>query len=324
MADPMIVVEHLRKVFGQTVAVDDVSFTVAGGSVLGLLGPNGAGKTTIINCLTTLLLPDRGRATVGGRDVVADPAGVRSLIAVTGQFAAVDEMLTGRENLVLFARLLRLSRRSARDRADELLARFDIADAADRPVGSYSGGMRRRLDLALSLVVPTPVLFLDEPTTGLDPRSRLELWAVVRQLREAGTCVLLTTQYLDEADQLADRILVIDHGRVVEEGDSDELKRRVGESVCAARVDDAGARTRALAALRDAGLGVAEVDGVLLVPARELTVMTEVVRCLDAIGVLPDDLQLRRPSLDDVFLALTGHAADGTVTRQPSAEVTAR
>jgi ABC-2 type transport system ATP-binding protein len=309
-ARPVVEVESLRKAFDGTVAVDDVSFAVAAGTVVGVLGPNGAGKTTLIGCLTTLLRPDAGRVTVAGHDVVADSGGVRARISLTGQFAALDDVLTGRENLVLFGRLLRLTRREARSRADELLTRFELLDAAERPVATYSGGMRRRLDLAVSLVVPRPVLFLDEPTTGLDPRGRRALWEVVRDLRSAGTTVLLTTQYLEEADQLADRILVIDRGRLIADGTPDGLKDMVGGSVCSVHVEDDVARGRAAAALAETFPDAALRDDAITVPAAGTAVLVEVIRCLDAVGVEPDDLVLGRPTLDDVFLTLTGQPAE--------------
>jgi ABC-2 type transport system ATP-binding protein len=304
-----IEVESLRKAFGDTVALDDVSFGVAAGTVLGLLGPNGAGKTTLVSCLATLMRPDGGRATVAGHDLGVDPGAVRTCISLTGQFAALDDVLTGRENLVLFGRLLGLRRPEARSRADELLTRFELLDAADRPVGTYSGGMRRRLDLAVSLVVVRPVLFLDEPTTGLDPRGRRALWDVVRALRSAGTTVLLTTQYLDEADQLADRILVIDRGRLIADGTPDGLKDMVGGSVCSVHVTDEVARGRAATALAAVFPGAVLRGDVITVPAAATAVLVEVVRCLDTAGVEPDDLVLGRPTLDDVFFALTGQPA---------------
>lgn len=316
---PAVVVDGLRKAFGDVTALDGVSFTVEAGTVLGLLGPNGAGKTTTVHCLTTLLVPDAGTATVAGHDIVADPAGVRASIALTGQFAAVDEVLTGRQNLHLFARLLGLSRTDAERCADALLERFDLTGAAEQRAGTYSGGMRRRLDLAVSLVVERPVLFLDEPTTGLDPRSRAEVWSQVTELRDAGTTVVLTTQYLEEADQLADRIVVIDAGRVIAEGTSDELKARVGGSVCTVRISDATRRQQAAAALQTVFDDVAELDDTITVPAPQAAVLARVVRVLDGVGVEPDDVALRRPTLDDVFFALTGHAT-GSSDQAPASD----
>ncbi|MEU4408607.1 ATP-binding cassette domain-containing protein [Streptosporangium sp. NPDC023963] len=309
-------VDHLRKTFGKKVALDDVSFSVEPGSMVGLLGRNGAGKTTVINCLSTLLPPDGGRATVAGHDVVSDPVGVRASIALTGQFAAVDEVLTGRQNLVLFGRLLKLSKKAAHARAEELLSGFGLTEAADDPVGSYSGGMRRRLDLAASLVVERPVIFLDEPTTGLDPAGRREVWDVVSGLRSGGTTILLTTQYLEEADRLADRIVVVEGGVVIAEGTPRELKDQVGGTVCAVHIESATEREKALGALRgamDGSMdGIAEHDGVITVPGATVRTVAEVARILDDAGVEPDDVALRRPTLDDVFFALTGTAPGGT------------
>ncbi|MET8307445.1 ATP-binding cassette domain-containing protein [Micromonospora sp. NPDC005173] len=305
MSQQMIQVSDLRRSFGTTAAVDGVSFEVAAGEVVGLLGPNGAGKTTTIHCLTTLLRPDAGTARVAGFDVVGQGAEVRRSIAVTGQFAALDELLTGRENLVLFGRLLGLDRRPAAERADELVERFDLGEVAGKAVRTYSGGLRRRLDLAASLVVDRPVLILDEPTTGLDPRSRRALWEIVRELRDGGTAVLLTTQYLEEADQLAGRVLLIDHGRVVAEGTPDELKRQLGGAVCEVRVEDPRARAVAVEQLRAAFAGLTEDEDVLRLAAGSGT-LTEVVRRLESAGVEADDVTVRRPTLDEVFLSLTG------------------
>ncbi|WBB73863.1 ATP-binding cassette domain-containing protein [Micromonospora sp. WMMD1128] len=314
MTQPGIEVEHLRKEFGDKVAVADISFTVAGGTLLGLLGSNGAGKTTIINCLTTLVRPDGGRAAVAGHDVVAQPAEVRASIALTGQFAALDEVLTGRENLVLFGRLLRLGRTRARQRAEELLDRFRLTEAADKPVKSYSGGMRRRLDLAASLVVERPVLFLDEPTTGLDPRSREEMWQLIRQLRDGGSTVLLTSQYLEEVDRLADRVVVLDDGQVIAEGTPDELKERVGGQVCEIEVP-ADRKEEAAAALRSGMDEVTERDGALVVPAPRARMLADVVRLLEEAGIEAENVALRKPTMDEVFFAFT---SDGT--QRPSAE----
>ncbi|QBI19654.1 ATP-binding cassette domain-containing protein [Egibacter rhizosphaerae] len=300
----------LRKAYGDTVALDGVDLDVAAGTVLGLLGPNGAGKTTAVRVLTTLLRPDAGEATVAGVDVTGDPHGVRRQIGLAGQYAAVDENLTGRENLRMVGRLYHLGRDPARARADELLEQFALTDAADRLVRTYSGGMRRRLDLAASLVANPPVLFLDEPTTGLDPRSRLALWDLIESLVDAGTTVLLTTQYLEEADRLADRIAVIDQGRVIAEGTSDQLKDRVGGAVVEARVapDD---EARARDALEALGTGACHrtEDGHLTVPANGTTDVAAAARGLEGAGIDAIELGLRRPTLDDVFLALTGRAA---------------
>jgi ABC-2 type transport system ATP-binding protein len=307
-----IVVEGLVKRFGGTTALAGVDLTVVEGTVLGLLGPNGAGKTTVVRILATLLQPDAGRAEVAGVDVLRDPGAVRSAIGLTGQYAAVDEYLTGFENLEMVGRLYRLSKRDARTRAEELLERFDLAEAGSRLVRTYSGGMRRRLDLAAALVAEPPVLFLDEPTTGLDPRSRLSLWEVIEDRVSEGTTVLLTTQYLDEADRLSDQIAVIDHGRVIAEGTSDELKDRVGGERLEVTVSDEADAQRAADALCDACTEAPAVDGrrVQLSMPRERGAVTEVVRSLDAQRIGVDDIAVRRPTLDDVFLTLTGRPAE--------------
>jgi len=313
VSPPAIVARDLVKVFGKDVrALDGVSLEVQRGTVLGLLGPNGAGKTTAVNILTTLLRPDSGVAEVAGFDVLRQPAQVRGSIGLAGQYAAVDENLTGAENLTLIGRLNHLPTATCRARAAELLDRFALADAAGRPAKTYSGGMRRRLDLAAALVAHPPVLFLDEPTTGLDPRSRIDLWNVIESLVREGTTVLLTTQYLEEADRLADRISVVDHGRVIAEGTSSELKARLGGAVVEVRMADAEEARRADAALAGAGAGEATLDDqVVRVPAVAGTsTLTEVVRRLDAAGLVARSLQLREPSLDDVFLSLTGHVAE--------------
>jgi ABC-2 type transport system ATP-binding protein len=304
-------VEGVVKEFGETTALAGVDLEVPEGMVFGLLGPNGAGKTTLIRILATLLEPDAGRAELLGHDVVAEAAEVRELFALTGQFAAVDELLTGRENLEMFGRLFRLSRAEARNRATELLERFELSDAADRTAKTYSGGMRRRLDLASSLLTRPSVLFLDEPTTGLDPRSRNEIWAIVRDLRREGTTILLTTQYLEEADQLTDEIAVIDHGRVIAEGTGNELKDRVGGQILEVELLDVGQRDEAEAALTRVGCGVPEEDGrpnrlTLPAPRESLVLVEEAAAELRRAGIGVSDLGLRRPTLDDVFLQLTG------------------
>ena len=311
--DPLAIeAEGLVKTFGAARAVDGLDLRVRAGSVYGLLGPNGAGKTTTVRLLATLLRPDGGRARVLGHDVGAEPEAVRRRIALTGQFASVDEDLTGAENLVLLALLLGFSRTQARLRADDLLAAFDLADAARRQVKGYSGGMRRRLDIAASLLRPPDLLFLDEPTTGLDPRSRGEVWAIVRHLVAAGTTVLLTTQYLEEADHLADRIAVVDHGRVIAEGTSAELKASVGTGVLRVRLADAADRPAARALL-EAWFGEHvhdEADPRAL--AAQLSDPARAAAALAALadaGVAVTDFGLGQPSLDEVFFALTGHAA---------------
>jgi ABC transporter DrrB family efflux protein len=308
---PAVRVEGVVKRFGPTVALDGARLEVPGGMVFGLLGPNGAGKTTLVRILATLLAPDAGRAEVFGHDVAGEPAAVRELIGLTGQFAAVDELLTGRENLEMFGRLFKLSRAEARRRAGELLERFGLAQAADRPARTYSGGMRRRLDIASSLLTRPQVLFLDEPTTGLDPRSRNEIWAVVRELRREGTTLLLTTQYLEEADQLADRIAVIDRGKVIAEGTGNELKDRVGGQILEVELADAGQRDRAQAVLAGVGCGEPEPDErpdrlTLPAPRYGLQLVEEAAAGLRRAQIGVSDIGLRRPTLDDVFLQLTG------------------
>jgi oleandomycin transport system ATP-binding protein len=303
----------LAKSFGDTRALDGIDLEVPAGTVLGLLGPNGSGKTTTVRILTTLLRPSAGTATVAGFDVLRQANQVRALVGLTGQYAAVDEVLTGRDNLVLIGRLLELPSAEVRRRADELLERFDLADAADRPVKTYSGGMRRRLDLAASIVGRPRVLFLDEPTSGLDPRSRLELWDITRSLVADGATVLLTTQYLEEADHLADRITVLDHGRVIAEGTPDELKRRAGGQVLELRPGRATDLDTVVAVVAELTGGSPTVDPdtrVVSAGVDDARLLTEAVRRLDDAGVPLDDVGIRRPSLDDVFLRLTGHTAE--------------
>jgi ABC-2 type transport system ATP-binding protein len=305
-------VEQLRKCFGTVTALDGVDFAVPAGSVLGLLGPNGAGKTTAVRILTTILKRDGGRAEVLGLDVGAEPQAVRERIGLAGQYAAVDENLTGLENLWMVGKLSHLSPKTIRPRAAELLERFDLEHAAARPVRTYSGGMRRRLDLAAALVHRPEVLFLDEPTTGLDPQGRTGLWRVIEELVREGTTVLLTTQYLEEADYLADNIVVIDHGHVIAEGTAAQLKARLGTTIVEIRFSDVAAAQRArviLGGLDNSGIEV-EGHGVELKSNDGARVAIDVVRALDREGLEPVALALREPTLDDVFLALTGHAAE--------------
>ena len=306
--------EGLVKSYKKVKALDGLDLAVPEGNVLGLLGPNGAGKTTAVRILTTLLVPDAGRATVAGIDVASHPNEVRAVIGLSGQYAAVDEYLTGFENLDLFGRLYRLGRAKSRTRARELLERFDLVEAGDRPVKTYSGGMRRRLDLAGALVAEPKVLFLDEPTTGLDPRGRSEMWEVIREMVKAGTTLLLTTQYLEEADRLADEIVVIDHGDAIARGTADQLKSQIGgervELVIESQADLDRAR-QALASLAVGEVVVEQQSRTLTAPVSGGSgVLTEVLRRLDAGSVKVLDVALRRPTLDDVFLALTGHGAE--------------
>jgi oleandomycin transport system ATP-binding protein len=313
--------EGLVKRYGEVTALDGVDLAVPSGRVVGVLGPNGAGKTTMVRILATLVRPDAGRATVGGCDVLADPVRARGLIGLTGQYASVDEVLSGTENLVLLGRLLGMSRRDARARAAELLERFELTEAASRPLATFSGGMRRRLDLAASLVGRPRVLFLDEPTTGLDPHSRNEVWQVVRELVAEGSTVLLTTQYLEEADQLADSITVFDHGRVVAEGSPGALKRRIGGQILHVRPAvsaDLPAAAAILAELTGAVPSRDEHSGVLTVPSDDPMLVSALVRRLDTAGISADELGLRLPSLDEVFLALTGSAATGASPADPA------
>jgi oleandomycin transport system ATP-binding protein len=323
MAPPVIAAEGLVKSFGSVRALDGIDLQADEGAIVGLLGPNGAGKTTAIRILATLLRPDAGRAWVGGYDVVRRPAEVRRLIGLTGQYAAVDELLSGRHNLHMIGRLLGFGGRAATARADELLGGFELAGAADKIVKTYSGGMRRRLDLAASLVGQPRLLYLDEPTTGLDPRSRQALWAHIRGLVAEGTTVLLTTQYLDEADKLADRIVVVDHGRVIAEGTSVELKSKLGGQVVEVRPVDAtdmDAAARVLFELAGTNGSVDHDAQLVKVSIPDPSLSAVAFRRLDEAGIVVDELALRRPSLDEVFLALTGHPAqDGSNGAQSEA-----
>lgn len=315
VGEQAIVVEELTKRFGRLTALSAVTFDIAPGTVFGVLGPNGAGKTTAIRILTTLLRPDSGRACVLGHDVVHDAAAVRRLVGLAGQSAAVDVNLTGRENLRLIGRLSQLPRARFRHRADELLERFGLTDAAGRPVRGYSGGMRRRLDVAAALVSSPPVVFLDEPTTGLDLQSRNSLWALIRELVDGGTTVVLTTQYLEEADRLADRIAVIDHGRLIANDTPTALKSRLGNTVIEIGFADDSAAAKSQQLLADLALSDAECTGstVRLTARDSSRALIDALHRLDAVDLLPASLQVRQPSLDDAFLQLTGrHAEDGS------------
>ncbi|HIZ96946.1 MAG TPA: ATP-binding cassette domain-containing protein [Candidatus Janibacter merdipullorum] len=326
MTNHAIEATGLTKTYGKVRALRGIDLAVPAGSVLGVLGPNGAGKTTAVRILSTLIRPDAGRASVAGVDVVADPLEVRSRIGVAGQYAAVDEYLSGRENLEMIGRLYHLGGPAARRRATELLADFRLEDAADRPAKTYSGGMRRRLDLAGALVMRPAVVFLDEPTTGLDPRSRGDMWEVIRDLVGSGTTVLLTTQYLEEADYLADDIVVIDQGQIIAQGTADQLKAHVGGERLTVTVAEEERLDDAVAAVQPVGSGEVDVDEhtrTLIVPVDTgTTALVDAVGRLGAVGITVQDIGIRRPTLDDAFLSLTGHRAEDeteTETREESA-----
>ena len=321
---PAVVADGLVKRFGKTEALRGVDFEIEQGTVLGVLGPNGAGKTTAVRILTTLIKPDEGRATIDGIDVVDDPQSVRARIGLTGQYAAVDERLTGHENLQHVGRLFHLGTATARQRADELLERFDLTDAAERQVQTYSGGMRRRLDIAMSLIARPSVLFLDEPTTGLDPRSRNAMWDLIDELVAEGMTTMLTTQYLEEADRLANRIIVIDRGTVIEQGTSSELKARLGGERLEVVLADRERIAEAVVALKPFGCGDEVVDDqepIVTVPVESsVGVVADAVRALDKAEIVVDDLLIRRPTLDDVFLTLTGRTAEESEAQEEAHE----
>ncbi|WP_406233621.1 ATP-binding cassette domain-containing protein [Nocardia sp. NBC_01009] len=305
--------DGLVKVFGEQRAVDGVSLAVPQGSVYGVLGPNGAGKTTTIKMLATLLRPDGGSARIFGRDVVAEPTAVRSLVGVTGQYASVDEDLSATENLIIFSRLLGLNRIDSRRKAAELLEEFDLTEAANKPLKNFSGGMRRRLDLAASLIATPPLLFLDEPTTGLDPRTRAQMWETIRRLVRGGATVLLTTQYLDEADQLADRIAVIDHGRVIADGTADELKASVGGSSLHLTLVDRAQLEEARRIVGDflgAEALITPEAGRLTAPLEDAGMTADLLIRLREWDIAVDEITVSKPTLDEVFLTITGHPAD--------------
>lgn len=305
-----IVVKGLQKSYGDVKVLRGVDFTVKKGTIMALLGPNGAGKTTTIKILSTLLLPDNGSASIHGSDVVKDPAATRASIGLTGQYAAVDEYLSGEENLLMMGRLYRLSKTTTKSRTGELLKQFDLVDASKRPVKTYSGGMKRRLDLAMSLIASPPIIFLDEPTTGLDPRSRLTMWEIIKSLALAGTTILLTTQYMDEADQLADNIVVIDNGKVIAEGDSNSLKAKVGSDHLDVVIAKKGKLESAAQALKKEKPTTDEDSRTISIATKTgVSKLKQVLSKLEAAKIEVESVSLRRPTLDDVFLSLTGHGA---------------
>ncbi|GAB3225689.1 ATP-binding cassette domain-containing protein [Mycolicibacterium hippocampi] len=314
-SDKAVIVAGIKKSFGEVAALRDVSFEVERGEVLGLLGPNGAGKTTTVNILSTLITPDSGRALIAGHDVVSDPAGVRRSLMLTGQHVALDDLLTGRENLLMFGRLQGLKKKLAKERSQELLEQFDLVDAADRPVGNYSGGMKRRIDIACGLVVRPEVVFLDEPTTGLDPRSRQAIWELVTDFKDAGIATLLTTQYLEEADLLSDRIIVIDKGTVIAEGTADQLKEHTGGTYCEIVPRDAQDLPAMISVLGPMlpdtiRATLSETSDRISMPAPDgPKSLMEALHRLEDADIELMDIALRRPSLDEVFLALTGNTS---------------
>jgi len=320
MNGPIVRAENVVKTFGDVVALGGVSLEFEPGIIYGLLGPNGAGKTTLIRVLTTLLKPDSGGAWVAGIDAIHDPAAARTQLGLAGQFAAVDDYLTGRENIVMVARLYNLPKQEAERRAADVLDAIHLSDAADRPVRTYSGGMRRRLDVAASMVGRPKVLFLDEPTTGIDPRSRMDLWTLIQDLVSSGTTILLTTQYLDEADQLAARIGVIDDGRLITQGTPEELKDRLGGAFLELAIAEAD-RTRGMEILKaiegEEPSFEAGSQRITITAQRGSRTLLDVVRRLDEAGIDPEDVTLRKPTLDDAFLALTGHAAEEKTPEAP-------
>ena len=325
--DKSVIVSHVSKSFGDVVALRDISFDVGRGEVVGLLGPNGAGKTTMVDILSTLSLPDGGDAEVAGHNVVSDPAGVRRSIMLTGQHVALDDMLTGRENLVLFGRLQGLDKPAARSRCEDLLAEFDLSHAADRLVSTYSGGMRRRIDIACGLVVRPEVAFLDEPTTGLDPRSRQSIWDLVAEFKNEGIATLLTTQYLEEADALSDRIIVIDHGAIIAEGTADQLKEHTGGVFCEIvprDLNDVPTVAEALGELLPdkSRAALSSASDRLSIPAPDgANTLTKALRLVEAANIELADIALRRPSLDEVFLALTDKTISDTEPKSAAAKL---
>lgn len=309
-ADNAITVKNLRLAYGNVKVLRGVNFAVERGTIMALLGPNGAGKTTTIKILSTLLLPDAGSASINGSDVVKDVTGTRASIGLTGQYAAVDEYLTGEENLLMIGRLYRLSKADCKSRAKQLLKEFDLVEASTRPVKTYSGGMKRRLDLAMSLIASPPIIFLDEPTTGLDPRSRLTMWDMIKKLAEGGTTILLTTQYMDEADQLADNIVVIDNGKVIAEGDSGSLKAKVGSDYLDIIIGKKASFANAERALKgEKPTADADSRTISIATKTGVSKLKQVLAILEKANVDVESVSLRRPTLDDVFLSLTGHGA---------------